>query len=146
MAQATIKLAAIFETLGLESPNFMNLYLLVFAKTQQSYFWHFLPKNLKNQMSKIFGGPRALGENGKKLKFFFFFDETQNLKSLWSQDLTCKIWVKLETKVFFSKGGGGPFGIFLIFKKLSKGPPPLNRKKKFCLWFHSNFMCGILRS
>ena len=28
------KLAAIFKALGLESPNFMTLYLLAFAKTQ----------------------------------------------------------------------------------------------------------------
>jgi len=35
---------------------------------------------LKNLTSKIFGGPRALGENGKKSKKFFY-DETQNLKS-----------------------------------------------------------------
>ena len=41
-------------------------------------------------MQKIFGGPRALGENGKTLKKKIS-DETQNLKSLWSQDLTHKI-------------------------------------------------------
>ena len=40
---------------------------------------------------KFFGGPRALGEKGKKSKKKISFDETQNLKSLWSQDLTLKI-------------------------------------------------------
>ena len=72
MAQATIKLTAIFKAPELESPNFMTLYLLVFAKTQLSYFWHFLPKYLKNWTSKIFGGPRAFGKNRTISKFLIF--------------------------------------------------------------------------
>ena len=40
---------------------------------------------------------------------------------------------------------GGPFGIFLIFKKSSKGPP-FESEKIFCLRFHSNFMCDIPKS
>ena len=59
-------------------------------------------------------GPQALGKNGKTWKKIFF-DETQNLKSLWSKDCTHEMWVKLET-IFFFVSKGGPFGAFLIFK------------------------------
>ena len=50
-------------------------------------------------------------KNQKKI----FWNETQNLKSLWSKDYTHKIWVKSETKLF-SISKGGPFGVFLIFR------------------------------
>ena len=66
------------------------------------------------------------------------------VKSLGHKDF--KFWIssKSETKNFFFPKGG-PFGIFLIFKKSSKGPP-FESEKNFCLRFHSNFMCEILRS
>ena len=66
-----------------------------------------------------------MGKNQKKI----FFDETQNLKSLWSQDLTHKIWVKSETKNFFFQRGD-PL-VFFWFSKNNQRVPPLNRKKIF---------------
>ena len=80
--------------------------------------------------------------NRKKI---FVSDSTQIffVKSLGHKDCMFRISSKSETNFFFPKGG--PFGIFLIFKKSSKGPP-FESEKNFCLRFHSNFMCEILRS
>ena len=42
----------------------------------------------------MFGGPQALGKNCKNLIFSPFFDDIQDLKSLWSKGSTHKILVK----------------------------------------------------
>ena len=96
----------------------VTLFLLIFAKTQWGHFWHLFSKNFKNWISKIFGGPQALGKNGKKWKKNFF-DETQNLKSLWSKDCTHKIWMKSETNFFFCFKGG-TLWCFSDFQSLNK--------------------------
>ena len=51
----------------------------------------FFSKNLKSEISKIFEGPRALGKSFKNVTFSTFFDDIQNLKSLWSKGSTHKI-------------------------------------------------------
>ena len=79
---------------------------------------------MKNQMWKIFEGPRALVTLDKNKKRFY---ETQNLKSLYSKNLTHKIWVKSVT-IFSPKGG--PFGIILIVTN-HQMVPSLNWEKKF---------------
>ena len=46
----------------------VTLFFLIFAKTQWGYFWHLSSKLSKNWISKILGGPQALGKNWKKWK------------------------------------------------------------------------------
>ena len=57
---------------GLCWPNFLTLILSIFARSQRASFGVCFSKNWKKLTSKIFGGPRALGENRKILKFFVF--------------------------------------------------------------------------
>ena len=57
---------------GQPKPNLLNLFLLMIARCQEASFGVCFSKNLKNLTSKIFGGPRALGENRKILEFFVF--------------------------------------------------------------------------
>ena len=116
LTRSTMNPFAVSTEQGQGSPKLMTLFLLVFAKTQKSYFWYFFRKNLKFWTSKFFGGPRALGKNGKILKNFFL-KKTQNLKSLGSKGLTHKFWVKSET-IFFFISKGGPFDVFPIFEVL----------------------------
>ena len=80
-----------------------------------------------------------------KMKKIFVsdFDEIQNMQSLWPKDFTHKIWVESETKIFFWFKGGTLWWFFEN-QKNTKGSP-LWKKKIFCLRFHSNFMCEILR-
>ena len=56
-----------------------------------------------------------------KKKYVSDFDEIQNMQSLWPKDFTQEIWVDSETKNFSDS------------------------KIFFCLRFHSNFICKILR-
>ena len=67
-----------------------------------------------------------------------FFDETQNLISLWSQNLTHKIWVKSETN-FFSKGG--TLWYFFDVPKIIKGSPLWMEKKMF-VYDSTQISCG----
>ena len=70
----------------------------------------FFTKNLKNGTSKIFGGPGALGENGKNQKKVYF-GETQ--KSEFLMVLESHTWnlSEIGDNFFFSFPKGGPFGV-----------------------------------
>ena len=65
--------SAVSEGLGLGSPKFLTLFLSIPDRSQRSHFWNFFLKMSENWTSKIFRGPRALGEkseNRKKISFF----------------------------------------------------------------------------
>ena len=49
-----------------------EMFLSIFARSKNASFGVFFSKNLKKLTSKIFGGPRALGENRKISKFLTF--------------------------------------------------------------------------
>ena len=88
----------------------------------------FFIKKFEKSDFENFWGSSSFSRKWKKIKKIFF-DETQNLESLWSQDLTHKIWVKSETKNFFFQRGD-PL-VFFWFSKNHQRVPPLNREKFF---------------
>ena len=59
--------------IGIASPKSMTLFLSISERSQWSHFWIIFLKILENWTSKIFRGPRALGEKWKKSKFLKFF-------------------------------------------------------------------------
>ena len=110
-----MNLLAATPSLEVGSPKFMTLFLLLFAKTQKSYFWHFFKNNLKNWPLKIFRGPWALGEMRKKSKKKNF---AMKLK-IWNPFGLRITQAKFEwnqRQKFFSISKGGPFDVILIFK------------------------------
>ena len=82
--------------------KFLNLFLLIIAMSQKVNFGVYLSKNWKKWTSKNFGGPRALGENQKILKFFIFLLTNPAFSSsIWivyvlSFHLRCIIPLKLK--------------------------------------------------
>ena len=54
------------------SYNANTLFLFIFDRSRKASFGVCFSKNWKNWTLKIFGGPRALGENRKILNFFIF--------------------------------------------------------------------------
>ena len=60
-------------------------------------------------------------------KIVFDFDEIQLMQSLWPNDFTQKVWVKLEAKPFSDSKGKETFNDFLTIRKIS------SEKQFFCL-------------
>ena len=115
MVHATINLFAATPWLEVGSKKFMILFLLLFAKTKKSYLWHFLQKKSKNWLSKIFRGPRALGEKWKKIKKKIF-EMKLKIWNPYGLRITHTKFESNQRQNFFSVSKGGPFGVFLIFR------------------------------
>ena len=103
MAPTTMNRSAAVARSGLRLPNFLTLFLSMFTRYRKASFGVSFSKNWKISTSKIFGGPRALGKNGKILNFFYFTNKLYffklNLNCTCSQ-LSFEVHNTLENQNF----------------------------------------------